>query len=78
MGGVGESRPVTVGRLGPMLGESWHIKRSLGDGVTNAMIDDSYDTSKAAGAAGGKILAARGGGFLMFCAPPVEATLTEN
>lgn len=59
-----------AGSLGPMLDEAWRIKRTINSGVTNALIDEAYDAAMAAGAEGGKILGAGGGGFLMFLAPP--------
>ena len=56
--------------LGPMLHEAWRLKRGLASGVSNAAIDEAYDAALAAGAEGGKLLGAGGGGFLMFLAPP--------
>ena len=56
--------------LGPMLDEAWRIKRIMNSGVSNTMIDSTYDAAMAAGAQGGKLLGAGGGGFLMFMAPP--------
>lgn len=55
--------------LGPMLDEAWQMKRQLSTGVTNPLIDSAYEAAMAAGAQGGKILGAGGGGFLMFMAP---------
>jgi D-glycero-alpha-D-manno-heptose-7-phosphate kinase len=56
--------------LGPMLRRAWKLKRSLASGVSNASIDEAHDAALAAGAEGGKLLGAGGGGFLMFLAPP--------
>jgi D-glycero-alpha-D-manno-heptose-7-phosphate kinase len=56
--------------FGPLLHEAWRIKRTINSGVTSSLIDDAYDAAMAAGALGGKILGAGGGGFLMFLAPP--------
>lgn len=58
--------------LGAMLHEAWQTKRALNSGVTNALIDQAYDAAMAAGAKGGKILGAGGGGFMMFLAPPAR------
>jgi D-glycero-alpha-D-manno-heptose-7-phosphate kinase len=55
--------------IGPMLNEAWQFKRQVAPGVTNSAIDDAYAAAIAAGAEGGKILGAGGGGFLMFFAP---------
>ncbi len=59
-----------VAALGPLLHEAWRIKRTMNSGVTNGTIDAAYDAARAAGADGGKLLGAGGGGFLMFMAPP--------
>jgi len=56
--------------FGRMLDEGWRLKRSLGFGITNSQIDDWYQAAKKAGALGGKLLGAGGGGFLYFIAPP--------
>ena len=56
--------------LGPMLHQAWRLKRGLASGVSNEAIDLAYDAALAAGAVGGKLLGAGGGGFLMFLAPP--------
>jgi D-glycero-alpha-D-manno-heptose-7-phosphate kinase len=60
---------IEEGRLddfGMMLHESWQHKKQLASGVTNSFIDQSYDAALAAGALGGKITGAGGGGFLML------------
>ena len=56
--------------FGAMLHEAWQIKRCLTSDVTNGMINWAYDAAIAAGAEGGKLLGAGGGGFLMLIAPP--------
>jgi D-glycero-alpha-D-manno-heptose-7-phosphate kinase len=56
--------------LGEVLHECWMIKRSLADGITSEAIDDWYKRARKAGAIGGKILGAGGGGFLLLFAPP--------
>ncbi len=56
--------------LGPMLDRAWRLKRRLAGGVSNALIDEAYAAARSAGADGGKLLGAGGGGFLMFMAPP--------
>jgi D-glycero-alpha-D-manno-heptose-7-phosphate kinase len=64
---------LSAGRIdsfGPMLDEAWQFKRKITAGITNPLIDEAYDAAMAAGAEGGKILGAGGGGFLMFYAPP--------
>lgn len=56
--------------LGLMLDESWRLKKSLSGQVSNSLIDDAYDRAVKAGAYGGKISGAGGGGFLMLLADP--------
>jgi D-glycero-alpha-D-manno-heptose-7-phosphate kinase len=56
--------------IGPMLNESWMLKRSIAAGVSSALIDDNYERAIRAGATGGKILGAGGGGFLLFYVEP--------
>ena len=55
-----------LNRFGEILHEGWINKRNLASGIANAKIDDYYDRAKKAGAAGGKILGAGGGGFLLL------------
>ncbi|WP_232316561.1 GHMP family kinase ATP-binding protein [Candidatus Burkholderia verschuerenii] len=58
-----------VGAVGEILHESWNLKRSLTEGISSGFIDDCYDAAMAAGATGGKLLGAGGGGFLVFFVP---------
>lgn len=57
-------------RFGRALHRNWELKRSLASGVSNSMIDVWYDRAMAAGADGGKLCGAGGGGFLMFVVRP--------
>ena len=59
-----------IDTLGPMLHEAWQIKRKMTEGISNRLVDEAYETALDAGAQGGKLLGAGGGGFLMFVAPP--------
>lgn len=56
--------------FGKLLNESWKIKKSLSRGISNNGIDQIYDTAIRAGALGGKICGAGGGGFILFLVPP--------
>ncbi len=56
--------------VGRLLDESWQRKRRLSAGVTNERIDGWYSAAREAGAAGGKITGAGGGGFLMLYVEP--------
>jgi D-glycero-alpha-D-manno-heptose-7-phosphate kinase len=53
-----------------MLHESWMLKRGLASSVTNDRVDEIYQATMAAGAAGGKLLGADGSGFLAFVVRP--------
>lgn len=56
--------------FGELLHEGWELKRSLSDSVSNQHIDAIYETARKAGALGGKITGAGGGGFLLLFVPP--------
>jgi D-glycero-alpha-D-manno-heptose-7-phosphate kinase len=56
--------------FGRLLHESWQIKKSLTQRITNASIDEIYEAGISAGALGGKLLGAGGGGFMLFFVPP--------
>ena len=55
--------------FGHLLHQGWIIKRKLASSVSNVQIDRYYDQALHAGALGGKILGAGGGGFLLLCCP---------
>ena len=59
--------PLAFGRL---LDETWQLKRQLASGITNSQIDTWYCRAREAGALGGKVCGAGGGGFLLFIVPP--------
>lgn len=59
-----------IAGFGPLLNESWKIKRELSKKISSANIDNIYETALRAGATGGKLLGAGGGGFILFFAPP--------
>ena len=56
--------------FGRLLNESWQIKRTLTQKITNSNIDEIYQAGLSAGALGGKLLGAGGGGFMLFFVPP--------
>lgn len=58
--------------FGRLLHESWQVKRSLTSRISTPQIDALYDTARAAGAIGGKLLGAGGGGFLLLFVRPEE------
>jgi D-glycero-alpha-D-manno-heptose-7-phosphate kinase len=59
-----------LAEFGRLLHESWQIKRSLTQKVTNCSIDEIYEAGLGAGALGGKLLGAGGGGFMLFYVVP--------
>ncbi len=61
-----------VDALGPILHQSWQIKRDLASKITSPVIDSYYEAAIKAGATGGKLLGAGGGGFLLFYVPSEE------
>ncbi len=52
--------------FGQLLHEAWLLKRSVAEGITSPDIDRWYEAARQAGALGGKVLGAGGGGFLLF------------
>jgi D-glycero-alpha-D-manno-heptose-7-phosphate kinase len=55
--------------IGKLLNEHWVSKRSLSKSISNPIIDQWYESAISAGALGGKLMGAGGGGFFMFCCP---------
>jgi len=56
--------------LGRLLHEGWQLKKQLASQISNGAIDEMYQTARRAGALGGKITGAGGGGFLLlYCRP---------
>jgi len=56
--------------FGELLDESWRLKRSLSSRVSTDTIDTMYETALKAGAIGGKLCGAGGGGFMLLFVPP--------
>lgn len=55
--------------LGELMHQSWELKKRLAGGVSNSRINDMYEAARNAGAIGGKIAGAGGGGFLLLYVP---------
>jgi len=64
--------------FGKLLNESWKLKRSLSSRVTTSEIDQMYDTALEAGAIGGKLCGAGGGGFMLLFVPPRKQRLVRQ
>jgi D-glycero-alpha-D-manno-heptose-7-phosphate kinase len=56
--------------FGRLLNETWKLKKSLSDKVSNTFVDHVYEIARKNGAIGGKILGAGGGGFILFFVKP--------
>ena len=59
-----------IEEFGKLLEQNWQYKRNLSSMVSTAQIDKIYETALTAGAVGGKILGAGGGGFMLLFAKP--------
>jgi len=75
---VEEARAVLNGndllKFGKLLDESWKLKRTLSDKISSRNIDALYDAATRAGAIGGKLLGAGGGGFILLFVEPRHQT----
>jgi len=60
----------TIASIGQTLREGWAKKKQLASGITNPQIDELFDLAMSAGAIGGKLTGAGGGGFFLVCTPP--------
>jgi D-glycero-alpha-D-manno-heptose-7-phosphate kinase len=59
-----------LSQVGEILHENWQLKKRLTSVISSCEIDQYYDRARKAGAIGGKLLGAGGGGFLMFYVEP--------
>ncbi|OGN87271.1 MAG: kinase [Chloroflexi bacterium RBG_13_46_14] len=65
--------------FGRLLHETWQLKRGLTPQITNSHIDEIYEMARGAGALGGKLLGAGGGGFiLLFVRPESQPKIREK
>lgn len=60
--------------FGCLLDEAWKLKKQLTDGISDEHLDEIYEEAKKAGALGGKILGAGGGGYFLFYVPEDRKT----
>lgn len=58
--------------FGELMHDSWMAKRSLSSSVSNSEVDQAYAVARRAGATGGKITGAGGGGFMLLFVPPAR------
>lgn len=66
---VKEIEDGNIDQLGELLHESWQLKKQLASRISNPALDQMYETARNAGALGGKISGAGGGGFLLLYCP---------
>ena len=71
-----------LNEFGRLLDYTWKLKRNLSASVSTTIIDDIYEKAQKAGAIGGKLLGAGGGGFLLFfvekeCQAKVKEALAD-
>ncbi|MDO4803137.1 MAG: kinase, partial [Prevotellaceae bacterium] len=64
--------------FGRLLDTTWRLKKGTGDAVSTDSIDGLYDKGMVAGALGGKLLGAGGGGFLVFYVQPEKQKLVRE
>ena len=64
------SEPLSA--FGRLLDDAWRIKRGLTEYISTPEIDEIYDAARRAGAIGGKLLGAGGGGFMLFIVRPED------
>lgn len=67
-----------IDSLGESLHSGWLLKKELASGITSKLIDFYYDLALDAGAVGGKLLGAGGGGFLLFYVKPEKQIAVKN
>ena len=65
-----QNRQSPIDELGKLLHQSWLMKRELADGISTPQVDEIYQAGLQAGAIGGKLLGAGGGGFMLFVVRP--------
>ena len=67
-----------IDAMGEILHQNWLLKKTLANGISNPAIDDAYEKALSAGAIGGKLLGAGGGGFLLFYVPQDKQSAVKN
>ncbi|MDR1158000.1 MAG: kinase [Oscillospiraceae bacterium] len=69
---------IDLDEFGVLLDKSWNLKQRTGKGITTEYIDTLYEKAVAAGALGGKLLGAGGGGFLLFYVPSMKRSAVTS
>lgn len=73
-----ENKEKDLDEFGRLLDHTWKLKRGIGDKVSTDRIDEIYNKGMQAGALGGKLLGAGGGGFLLFYVPRDKKSDVRN
>ena len=68
----------SLDEFGKLLDYTWKLKRGISSGISTGSIDEQYDKAMKAGALGGKLLGAGGGGFLLFYVPKEKQEAVKN
>lgn len=63
------NRSIGLDEFGSLLDYAWRLKRGISSDISSDSIDEQYERAVKAGALGGKLLGAGGGGFLLFYVP---------
>jgi D-glycero-alpha-D-manno-heptose-7-phosphate kinase len=72
------NKNVDLDEFGRLLDYTWSLKKQTGAAVTTDIIDKLYETGIQAGALGGKLLGAGGGGFLVFYVQPEKQQAVKD
>jgi D-glycero-alpha-D-manno-heptose-7-phosphate kinase len=66
-------KDIRLDDFGSLLHDGWMEKKKLASSISNPHIDSMYESARRAGALGGKILGAGGGGYMLLYVPSVQA-----
>jgi D-glycero-alpha-D-manno-heptose-7-phosphate kinase len=75
---LNETKDKMVKKIGGLLNDSWKLKQNLSSSVTNQHINSAYTRAVDAGAFGGKLAGAGGGGFLFFMVDPKKQNAVRH
>ena len=73
-----QNKEIDLDEFGRLLDQTWRLKRQTGNQISTGSIDELYDKGIKAGALGGKLLGAGGGGFLLFYVPYDKQNSVRN
>ena len=75
---IEKEKETMLKKFGELLHESWLMKKNLSDGIANDEINNAYERAMRAGAYGGKLAGAGGGGFLIFFVSPKNRAAVQS